>query len=70
MPTIRIDDTEYELEQLSADARAQLASLHFVDSELTRLQGLVAALQTARMAYAKALKEALPNFEADTIHLN
>ncbi len=70
MPTIRIDDSEYELEQLSADARAQLASLHFVDSELARLQGLVAALQTARMAYAKALKEALPNFDADTIHLN
>ncbi len=70
MPTIRIDDREYEMEQLSPDAKAQLASLHFVDNELARLQGQIAALQTARMAYAKALKDALPNFDTDTIHLN
>jgi len=31
-----------------------------VDSELARLQAKAAALQTARMAYSKALQAALP----------
>lgn len=60
MPTINIDNQDYDLDQLSDDAKAQLASLQFVDQELARLQGQVAALQTARMAYANALKAALP----------
>jgi hypothetical protein len=60
MPTIKIDGKDYELDQLSTDARAQLQSMHFVDAELLRLQAHAAALQTARMAYAKALQAALP----------
>ena len=60
MPTITIDNVNYETEKLSAEARAQLASIQFVDAELVRLQAQAAALQTARMAYAKALQAALP----------
>ena len=60
MPTITIDNIDYDLDQLSDDAKAQLASLQFVDQELARLQAQVAAMQTARMAYANALKAALP----------
>jgi hypothetical protein len=60
MPTINIDGKDYELDQLSTDARAQLQSMQFVDAELARLQAQTAALQTARMAYAKALQAALP----------
>jgi len=41
-------------------SKAQLASIQFVDQELIRLQAQAAALQTARIAYAKALQEALP----------
>lgn len=67
MPTIRIDDKEYALDQLSQDAKNQLASLQFVDNELARLQAQIAAMQTARMAYANALKGSLPSFEGDTI---
>ncbi len=59
MTTIRIDEIEYELEQLSDEARAQLTSMQFVDGELVRLQAKVAAMQTARNAYANALKELL-----------
>jgi hypothetical protein len=59
MPNITIDDAEYELDQLSDTAKAQLNSIHYVDAELTRLSGLVAALQTARIGYANALKQAL-----------
>jgi hypothetical protein len=60
MPIIKIDDKDYELDQLSDDAKAQLASLQFVDSELQRLNAQSAVLQTARMAYSKALNDALP----------
>jgi hypothetical protein len=60
MPTINIDGKDYELDQLSTDARAQLQSMQFVDAELARLQAQAAALQTARIAYAKALQAALP----------
>ena len=71
MPTISIDNHTYDLDILSDDARAQLQSLQFVDSELARLQAQAAVLQTARMAYAKGLNEALPMLSAsDTIKLN
>ena len=48
-----------QADQLSDEAKAQLASLQFVDSELQRLNNQAAVLQTARVAYSKALNEAL-----------
>ena len=59
MPTIAIDEKEYEFDQLSQDAKNQLASLQFVDSELQRLNAQIAVLQTARNAYSQALNNAL-----------
>ena len=70
MPTIKIDDREYDLDNLSDEAKGQLQMMQFVDIELQRLQGQVAVLQTARNAYAKALGEALPKFEGDTIKIS
>ena len=71
MPTITIDNKSYDLDTLSADARAQLTSLQFVDAELNRLQAQAAVLQTARLAYAKALQAALPVLpEGDTMKFN
>lgn len=71
MPTINIDGKDYELDQLSTDARAQLQSMQFVDAELLRLQAQSAALQTARIAYAKALQAALPAVGgSDTLKFN
>jgi len=61
MPSITIDNHTYDLDTLSADAKAQLQSLQFCDSELARLQAQAAVLQTARMAYSKALQAALPS---------
>lgn len=70
MPTITIDNKSYDLDSLSNDAKAQLASLQFVDAELARLQAQAAALQTARNAYAKALQAALPALpQSDTLKL-
>ena len=69
MTTIKIDDIEYDTDKLSEEAKAQLASIQFCDKELQRLQeAQAAAIQTARMAYAKALQSALP--VGDTIKFN
>ena len=60
MATITIDGQKFDLDSLTGEAKAQLSSLQFVDNELARLQAQAAALQTARMAYSKALQAALP----------
>jgi hypothetical protein len=59
MAIIKIDDKDYDTESLSEEAKAQLTSIQFVDQELARLQAQAAVLQTARIAYAKALNDAL-----------
>ena len=70
MATIKIDAKEYDVDTLSEEAKNQLASIQFVDSELARLQAKAAALQTARMAYSKALQAALPALGgSDTLKL-
>jgi len=73
MPIIKIDNKEYEFDKLSAEAKGQLQSLQFVDAELQRMQAQVAVLQTARVAYSKALQQALLElpvpFAGDTIKL-
>jgi hypothetical protein len=71
MPTINIDNIDYDTDKLSDEAKAQLVSLQFCDQELARLQAQTAAYQTARMAYAKALQAALPTATiGDTIKFN
>ena len=59
MATIKIDDKEYNTDTFSDEAKAQLQNVQFVDQELARLKAQSAVLQTARMAYAKALNDAL-----------
>jgi hypothetical protein len=74
MPIIKIDDKEYDLESLPDAAKQQLASMQFVDAELQRLGAQSAVFQTARTAYANALKQALHNaptlMGGDTMKLN
>jgi|TARA_B110000879_G_scaffold91388_1_gene125418 hypothetical protein len=59
MTKITIDEKEYETDDMSDEAKAQLQSLQFVDGEINRNQMKAAALQTARNAYAQALQAAL-----------
>lgn len=71
MPTVKIDNKEYDLETLSDECKSQLASVQFVDQELARLQAKAAALQTAKAAYLQALKNSLPVVGgSDTIKLS
>ena len=69
MPKITVDDVEYNTEDLSDNGKAQLASLQFLETQLTKLQGEIAVYQTAKNAYINALKaelDKIPSEEADT----
>ena len=59
MPTIKIDEREYDMDKMSAEAKAQFTSIQFVEAELERLNAQIAVLKTAQAAYVKALKELL-----------
>lgn len=59
MPKITVDGIEYNSEDLSDNGKAQLASLQFLEVQLTKLQSEIAIYQTARQAYAAALKAEL-----------
>ena len=61
MQTIKIDNKDYDLATLPEEAKKQLQMMQFIDAELQRLSGQTAVLQTARMAYSKALQAALPS---------
>ena len=55
-----IDGAEYAPEQLSEEARNQITNLRATDIEIARIKQQLAITQTARAAYAAALKKALP----------
>ncbi|MFP4147126.1 MAG: hypothetical protein ACLFSI_05360 [Halorhodospira sp.] len=58
--TVTIDGTEYNLADLSQNARQQLANLRAADGEIQRLERQLALARTARAAYARALQQELP----------
>ena len=60
---ITIDDVEYDLNDLSDDAKAQLANLQFVDAQLQQLNNEWAVSDTARIGYTNALKAELAKIE-------
>ena len=60
MPTITIDGKDFELDDLSKEAKAQIDSIVLCDRKLAELQSEAAIVQTARNAYVVALQELLP----------
>ena len=61
--TITIDGTEYNVADLSENARNQVVNLRVTDAEIEKLKQQLAIFQTARTAYAKVLSEELPKKE-------
>ncbi len=59
MPKITIDEVDYNTEDLSDNGKAQLASLQFLEQQMAKLKNEIAVYQTARAAYAQALKAEL-----------
>jgi hypothetical protein len=60
MSKITIDKVDYDTDNLSDQAKQQLRMLQITDQEITRLNAALAIANTARIAYAKALKVELP----------
>lgn len=59
MAKVTIDNTDYEFDDLSDEVKAQLGSIRFIDAEVQRINLTLAALQTARNAYGKAVQDLL-----------
>ena len=56
---VTIDDVEYNLEDLSDNAKAQISNINFVDAQLQQLNNEWAVSDTARIGYTNALKAEL-----------
>ena len=59
MAKIKIDDVEYDTEDMSDNAKAQVASLQFNEAHMNRLRNELAIADTAKIAYVNALKQEL-----------
>ncbi|MCJ7602516.1 MAG: DUF6447 family protein [Desulfobulbaceae bacterium] len=57
--TITINNKEYKIEDLDENAKAQLVSIQMCDQEIARLKTQMAITETAKMAYSRALIEAV-----------
>ena len=64
MPTFKVDDIEYNTEDLSDNGKAQLASLQFLSVQMKKLQSEIAVYQTAKNAYSQALRSELQTSES------
>jgi hypothetical protein len=70
MPTIKINDVDYDSDKLSKEAKMQLQMLAVADAEIKRLQAQLAIAQTAKNAYAQALTQSVNSPpRGDTIKL-
>ena len=59
MATVTIDNKEYDLDDLSEDAKKLLSSIQFAQSEIQRLQGQIAIIKTAASTYSNQLNQVL-----------
>ena len=54
---IKLDDKEYDVENLSDQAKAAVTSLQFTNTRLQELNNMQALLQRAKNSYVKSLKQ-------------
>ncbi len=59
MPKITVDGIDYNTEDLSDNGKAQLASLQFLEAQMSKLNAEISVYETARGAYVLALKSEL-----------
>ena len=60
---ITIDNVEYIIDELSDDAKTQIANINFVDSRIQQLDNEWAVSDTARIGYTSALNAELTKKE-------
>ena len=59
MPKITVDNIEYNTEDMSDNAKAQLASLQFLEVQMKKIKSEIAVYETAKNAYIQTLKAEL-----------
>ena len=59
MNKIIVFGEEYQIDKLSTNGKAQLASLQFLEVRLHELEIMIAISKTAKSVYLSALREAL-----------
>ena len=59
MPKITVDGMEYNTEDLSDNAKAQIASLQFLEAQMAKIKSEIAVYETVKSAYIQALKAEL-----------
>lgn len=59
MAKVTIDGVEYDMDALSEEAKATIASIRFVDEQLQEKRNQLAIADTARIAYSNALNKDL-----------
>ena len=59
MAKVTIDGVDYDTDTMSQESRQQLEMLVMTEQKIRQLQAEVAMMQTARQAYAAALKASL-----------
>ena len=57
MPKTKIDNIEYNTEDLTENGKAQLASLQFLEGQMQKIRQEMAVYQTAQSTYLQALKD-------------
>ena len=62
---INIDGQNYDLNKLSDEAKAQIASIQAVDAKLNELKRDTAIVMTARNMYVQALKKSLEQVQPE-----
>lgn len=69
MPTLRIDDREYEIEDLNEETQAKVGRMQEINSQIRSLNLQISELQTVFQAYVNTVKEELdgsePQHESD-----
>ena len=63
MPTLRIDDREYEIEELNEETQAKVGRMQEINSQIRSLNLQISELQTVFQAYVNTVKEELDGSE-------
>ena len=67
MPKIKLDDVEYNTEDLSEHAQATLKSLQFLEIQLKKINNEIAIYQTARSQYLAMIKDEIVNLGIEPV---
>lgn len=67
MVKITLDGLEYEAENLNSTAKANVQSLHYVETQLQRLNNELAVLQTAKKAYLDSLRSEIEKSDLEPV---